>query len=524
MGTQLITQILAAVFLLGICIFVHELGHFLVGKWVGIKAKIFSIGYGRGIWFKKKDRTIYQITAFPIGGYVQFYGDDPSKEHKKLKKGDFFAAGPWHRIAAAFGGPGFSIIFGFVVIFVLVSSGWQPISNKIDVVNSEIETPAKKAGLQSEDKIVEINGITVESFEEINYHIALAEDSNLRLKIERNGQILEKTVRAEAFEPGEPLRIGIKPWGKNYLSVLKGKSFTNGNLVEEDKIVAVNDKNISSITELRNILSDNIEKYVNITVLRNKGTVFKPEAEEKVNITVPVQKYEYLLLENIYDVQTEKVVPEIEIGELNDAQFSKIYINGKSYSNWSDFKKSIESNINEKNNISLSIGAVLVNSKVTFQKRGLLGISLTEFLTPEKANLPTDFISIIKRTYSQTIFTTKSTLVGLYRIFQGKLSFNKSVSGPVKIITIAAESVSAGWDTYWFLLANITIILGIMNLLPIPVLDGGHIVFYFIEAIYKPIPPDTVAKIMRVGMAILITFGMYVIGLDLWDVLIKRFF
>ncbi|MDH5721004.1 MAG: site-2 protease family protein [Spirochaetia bacterium] len=516
---QIITQILAAVFLFGLCIFIHELGHYLIGKWVGIRAKIFSIGYGKGIWFKKRGKTIYQITAFPIGGYVQFYGDDPTKEHKKLKKGDFFAAGPWRRIAVAFAGPAFSLLLGVLVIFTLILAGWQPLSNKITLVEAGVETPAKKAGLKDGDKIVAINNEKISSFEELNYHIALTEKNDLSLKIDRSGKIFDVNVQAETPDPGAPPRIGIMPFGKNYLMLLEDKKLPEENLYKYDKIISVNDKPIIKIEELREFLSQNIDQDVNLTIMRKSGTLFQPEKEISLNIKAPVKKMEYILFSNVLDLQTEKKTPDIEISDQQPSVFSKIFIDNKSYSNWAGFKAAIKEKAQANPSIEISMGAVAVKANTEFHERGILGIKLTETVDPERAALPSDFISILSRTYNQTILTTGSTIMGLYRIFQGKLSFNKSISGPIKIFEVAALSVVEGWEKYWFLLAQISIILCIMNLLPIPVLDGGHIIFYLIEAVYKPIPAKKIEIIVRVGVAFLITLGIYVIGLDLLNLL-----
>jgi regulator of sigma E protease len=134
------------------------------------------------------------------------------------------------------------------------------------------------------------------------------------------------------------------------------------------------------------------------------------------------------------------------------------------------------------------------------------------------------FLRKILLSFDETVFITKSTLVGLGRIIEGKLSFNKSVSGPVKMVAIAAKTVELGWQTYFLLMAQITIILGVMNLLPIPVLDGGHIVFYLIEAIYKPVSFKVQATATRIGMALMLALGIYVIGLDIIDVFFRRVF
>jgi len=247
----MITTILAIAFLLGICIFVHELGHFLIGKWVGVQPRVFSIGYGRGLFFKKKGKTIYQVTAIPLGGYVQFYGDDITRSHEKIKKGDFFSVGPWRRMALAFGGPLFSLLFGFLLIFVLIVSGWRPATNEIRLFDETPNTPAHLAGLQNGDKVVEVDGVTTDYFEKVNLYIALASKNQIKLKVDRGGKIIETNVNAVSFETGGPLHIGIRPKGEKYLVVKKSKQLENAYLKENDKILSVDGVAVDDIDKLR---------------------------------------------------------------------------------------------------------------------------------------------------------------------------------------------------------------------------------------------------------------------------------
>jgi len=520
----MLTQILAGAFLLGFCIFFHELGHFLIGKLMGIRAKIFSIGYGRGILFKKRKHTIFQITAIPLGGYVQFYGDDPTKEYSEKKPGDFFSASPWRRIATAIGGPGFSILLGFLVIFALITLGWQPTTNKIKLIESTVTTPAASAGLKNGDRIMAVNGNETTSFEEIYFQIGLASDPEMELTVSRNREIIKLPVTARNNADGGQYEIGIKPEGDSFLIVKEGKTFKNFALMPEDRILEVENKKISNIEELRASLRELAGKSVSLKIDRKNSGWIRQGKATVINISLPVQATESLILKNITDTQTEKSIPDIEVNSIDKKLFSRIFIDSRSFSEWKPFKEAFLKKAKAKKRIKINIGAIEIISDFSFEPKGLLGIKLYEGLENEKADLPKDFFSIIKRTYNQTIFTTQTTILGLYRLIQGKLSFTKSVSGPVKILAIAAKSVSYGWDYYFFLLAQITIILGIMNLLPIPVLDGGHVIFYLIEGIYKPIPPQKIAIALRISMMILISFGIYVIGQDIWDVFIKGMF
>ncbi len=502
------TSVLAAFLLLGICIFFHELGHFLMGKLVGVTPKIFSIGYGKGIWYKKFGKTIYQITAIPLGGYVQFYGDNLLKKYKRFKKGDFLGAHPLKRIAIAFGGPGFSILLGYLVIFILVASGWQPTSNKIMMTQDH-------PGLQTGDTIISINGEKTDSFEDIAYHIALSPTLDTTLEILRNGKS-SRIVTNVMGSDGPRYIPGLRPYGKRFLTISDTDTEKKSVFRADDKILKVNNKPVSSLPDLKKILDKHKEKTIEVTLERKTGSILNPSQTRVQTIQAPVYRKEMLVLSNLEDAQTKVKLAERKIGIWQKDMWQTIRLETESFSQWEEMKKNLPAGKRQ-----FYIGSVLVSGDVSYTQSNLLMISIQPVIDAEKATHPTDFLSMITRSFDQTVFITKATLVGIYRIFQGKLSFEKSISGPIKIMAIAAKTVDTGWEHYWLLLAQITIVLGIMNLLPIPVLDGGHIIFYTIEWIYKPLSPQIIAGSIRTGMILLMVLGVYVIGLDIWDVFVR---
>ena len=525
----MIIDLLAGIFLLGFCVFFHELGHFLAGKLVGVRPKIFSIGYGKGRITKVVGDTTYQITAIPLGGYVQFYGDDITQTPDKIEPGDFFSVNPWKRIIIAAGGPVFSLLLGVIIIFILHFAGWQPISNEVQPLTSLQKISSEKypaeGYLKSGDRIISVNENSVKSFEEINYHIALSPSDNIALDVERENKIYHFNIKAIST-PGIGIpQIGIQPLGNRYLIVDKAKDpFQSG-----DKIIKINDISINNFITLKNTVNHFIGQTVEVVVLRKSNffsqVVENIKKENEVIFKASVESVEVISFENIVLSDSKKVLyPLLEVTPNFDKKLKSFNIAGETYDNWEDFKKAITYHLRNTNTLRFYIEGQKdeVEATVKIGHKGMLGILLTESLEPKKANLPVDFLSLIQRTFEQSIFAAKSSIMGLYRMIQGRLSFRENVSGPIKIVDYARQSVSAGWDVYWFLLANITIILGIMNLLPIPVLDGGHIVFYFIEGIYKPIPTKYIAMSIRLGMVILLTFGISVLFLDIWDVIIKR--
>ena len=437
----------------------------------------------------------------------------------------FFSVGPWKRILIAVAGPFFSILLGLIVIFTLISFGWQPITNQIKVFESSKSFPASKI-LKNGDQIVSINGTPTNSFEEITYEVALSSTEKLNLKVNRNGTIIDRVVIAKSPKDGMPLQIGIYPEGDRYLTVQESKKFSaDSSLLKGDKIIEANGLALKSLHNLREITDQHMNSSIQLTTLREDNSLLKGETK-KIILDAPVKEVEYFSLKNVYYSRLNRTEKLTEIGPWYNDHISIYSIEGESYKNWKEFKKAVLYHLTTKktNRLKFIENKEPIEATVSLQKRGMLGLHLSESLKPGRAELPTDFLSIFTRTYKQTVFATKSTLVGLYRIFQGRLSFRQNVSGPIKIFDYARQSVAAGWDVYWFLLANITIILGIMNLLPIPVLDGGHVLIYLIEGLYKPLPINVIAFSVKFGFVTLLSFGVYVIFIDIWDVLLKKFF
>ena len=522
----MLVAILAGIFLLAFCIFFHELGHFLAGKLVGVKARVFSIGYGKSIIKKTVGSTTYQIAAFPLGGYVQFYGDDITKHHENIQKGDFFSVGPWKRILIALGGPFFSVLLGLIVIFALLTFGWQPPGNKIRIDHNLDSSPAAKA-LKDGDRIIKVDQKQTQTFEEVLYSIALAPEKDIRLTIERDGKTFEKSLKAQSVREGAPQRIGVRPYGVSFLTIDRDKNTGDKiALLKGDQIFSANNIPIKTFAQLRKITDANMGKEVTLEIFRKPTGIFGFSDEKKFQVAMPAKKTEYISLTDIIFRNQKTDIEIFELGPWYGELLSVFQIKGETYDNWDEFKKAITYHlkIEKTNRLDLLFKNKEINARVDLKHRGMLGLTLLENIEPEKANLPTDFFSLISRTVSQAYLTTKATLVGLYRIFEGKLSLRESASGPIKIFDFARQSVSAGWDVYWFLLANITIILGIMNLLPIPILDGGHILFYLIEAVYKPLPVKVIIMGVKLGFVLLASLGLYVICIDIWDVVIKRFY
>lgn len=504
-------SILAGILLLGVCVFFHELGHFLIGKLVGVKPRVFSIGYGRALFFRRRKSTIYQITAIPLGGYVQFYGDDPSNQNRKMRKGDFFSVGPWRRMALAFGGPLFSVLLGFLVVFFLLQTGYRPMDN---VVRVDQKSALYKAGLRDGDRVVAIDGNSTPSFDRIMYEVGFAKAETVEVSYERAGKAAALSLPVVRSEPGTPgLFIGARPLSRLTMTEAGPAGV---DLKPGDEIIRANGELLYSIEDLIRVLNAKEGNTAELEIHRPDGK----GGFQAMKLAVPLKKVPRVVLKNITDLQTGKSISEIILEDGQGKNFQNIFINGESFASFKEFRAALEKADAE--NVKLRIGPVEIKAEIDFTYRRLIGIKPDERHLSGMTHI--SFLQKISHSADETIFITKSTFIGLWRIIQGKLSFNKSVSGPIKMVAIASEVAKRSWETYFLLMAQITIILGVMNLLPIPVLDGGHILFYFIEAIYKPLSFKVQATATRIGMAVMMAMGIYVIGLDILDVFVRRVF
>lgn len=207
----MISFILSAIkiiFLLGFLIFIHELGHFTVARLCKVRVNEFSIGFGPIIWKKQGKKTKYALRLIPLGGFVSMEGEEERSE----EEGSFSKASIPKRIAIVSAGAIVNIIFAIIVYFILVASSGTYVSN---IVNTTIEGyPAQEIGIQSGDKIIQINEEKINNLYDLNK--SLQENTGeINVKVERNGKIIEyKTSPKEVTTQGYTkyyLGINLKP-------------------------------------------------------------------------------------------------------------------------------------------------------------------------------------------------------------------------------------------------------------------------------------------------------------------------
>ncbi len=448
MGISLISLVVV----LGVLIFVHEAGHFLVARFFGVGVEKFSLGFGPRIFGKTVGRTDYRISAIPLGGFVKMVGEDPDSD---LSPEDlpvsFTHKSVYKRMAIVAAGPVFNLllaVFIFLVFFAIV--GVEDIRSVVKSV--AIESPAARAGFQLEDRIVAVNTRDTESWYDIKKAVAASNGAPLAFTVERGGELFEiqaapemRTGRDILGDEIEYYDVGISglPVIQAIIGeVTKGFPAERAGLKKGDRIIAINDVPVHNWEEMRTEITASGGNRLRLKIQRGD------------------------------DVFQAEIVPELTVQK--DRTGNKV----------------------ERYLIGISTGGISIPEELRLRKR----------LSP-----PAAFTASIKQTW----FVIDITLRGIIKMIDGSIS-RDNLGGPIMIAQMAGQQARAGIGKLIQFIAFISINLAILNFLPIPILDGGHLMFFTIEAIRgKPVSLRVREMAQQAGMFILLLLMVFVFYNDI---------
>lgn len=434
--------LLAFAFVLGVLIFVHELGHFVMARRVGVRVLKFSLGFGpRIVGFTRGD-TEYLISAIPLGGYVKMAGENPD-DPRTGRPDEFLSKTKWQRFQILIMGPAMNILLAVVVMAGVLMRGAQipAFQSKAPVVGAIVMgEAAEKAGIMPGDRIVSVAGREVNTWEQFFIAVSTRPNRETPIVVLRNGKefTVSVTPRSQTrFELGD---IGVLPdVHPNVQSVLPGSPAERAGLRPSDVILAIDGSRVTIPRDLIDAISKKPDTAVTLTIARNG-----------------VQ-------------QDLKLIPEA---------------NGNSGSVRCP---------------SLPVGA------------GCIGIAIgEEFITIQPGPIQAIGMSLQRNAeYSRLIFQT------VWQLLTRETS-TRQLMGPLAIAQLSGESAQAGWAALFSLMASISLNLGLLNLLPIPVLDGGHIFIMLLEGLARrDFSARVKEKMFLAGFVVLMMLMVTVIYNDL---------
>lgn len=489
---------------LGPLIFFHELGHFFFARFFGVRVEVFSIGFGPKIFKFVKNGTQYAISAIPLGGYVKMFGDDPFSEvplSEEEKKVAFNHKSKWARFWIVFGGPLANMILAYVLYVGLLAGGEKVPETKVGVVDQK--TVLYQKGLRTGDVLVGINDEKILSFDDFNISDSTVE----RIKVRRGAEVIE-------LRPEMPLEPFIHEF-VGMVSAVKRPIVVNGK--GELFYVSVTPKPTNmnySMEELASSFSGTV--YLYSFTRKDDEFTLNHATESQINGTTSATLAELLDGLQFYpvDLSVRNVVatsPASKSGIVKDDVLLKL--EDVKLSSFEDLRKNLQefSDGKEVKVTILSKGVEVVKTlipdvkEIDGKKTKLIGIeSNVEYIPPKlivakEDNLGAAFITAFGRTWDGIV----KTFTGYKKLITREVSLN-NIGGPLAIGKVASDSFNISLSMFFRLMAIISINLGVINLFPIPVLDGGHIMFLIFESVNGgPLSRRKLEIAQRFGVSVL---------------------
>jgi regulator of sigma E protease len=448
------SSIIIAGIVLGIIIVIHELGHFMVAKFFKIKVETFSVGFGpRLIGFRKGD-TDYRISAFPLGGYVKMAGETPMDEVKGLDY-EFLSKPKWQRFLVASAGPAMNVILAIALITGLYIYGTDVPEFLIGqaIVNVvEPGSPAEKAGIKPGDQIVSFNGKKNPDWQDVQNSVLVNPGRALPITIERDGKTVQLTVTPERKGRDEAGDVGMFPVIRTIVQDVQPNSpASRAGVKPGDEIIRVNGTDLrTSGRTLQQTIQQMSEKTFPITVLRSENPLKLSVAQKK-----PSQGVLSMLWNGVLRV----------LGKSRDAT-------GVANPALADSQRTAENPKTEFKEVELQVSPEMRDG------HRMIGIGI---------QFPTVHVKLAPvQAFEKSIESNKENAALIFQVI-GRLlrreASLKQLDGPVQIVAVSGQAYQAGFATLLTFMALISLNLGILNILPIPILDGGVILLLIIESL-----------------------------------------
>jgi regulator of sigma E protease len=420
---------------LSVIVAVHEYGHYIVGRWSGIHAEVFSIGFGP-VLVSRVDRhgTRWQIAALPFGGYVKFLGDSDAASGKDgaaidaldaaERRRSMHGAPLWARSATVAAGPVFNFIMSILIFGLVLFFSGRAVDEPR--VGAQVALPATYQMLEPGDLVLAIEGTPVSTYAEL---VDLADDlppaPNATYLVERDGREIE----VEAAFPLIPLVRSVSPQS----------AAIEAGLREGDVIEAIDGTPVFAFSQVRAAVEAVEGAPLDLTLWRQGETV---------EVTLTPRRTD---------------LPSPDGG---------------------------------------------------FESRYLIGITGGYSFDPVMENV--GLLAAIGFGAEQTLFVIQSSLSGLWHMITGAIS-SCNLQGPIGIAETSGAAASQGIDNFIWFIAVLSTAVGLLNLFPIPVLDGGHLVFHAYEAVAGKPPSDRALNLfMTIGLTLLLSLMLFALTNDLF--------
>jgi len=458
MLTIALISLISVAVILGFMILIHEFGHYAVAKLLGVRVEQFAIGFGKRLVGFRKGETDYRINAIPLGGYVKMSGENPMDRHTDDPR-EFLNHSRWHRFLIAIAGPAMNILLAILLLtgVFFVHPEYAPADDPAIVGSVKPDSPAAKVGVLPGDRIVKIDGIENPNWEEVLNRDAINVNQRLHVVIQRGNTTFEKDV---VPQPVTVHQIGSSGWFPSEPVIVGSLEpdmpAAKAGIKLSDKILAVDGKPVASMPALVDTLQETKTNPIDLTVARG---------------------------DQILHFVIQPVLTTIPGATPGDDWLSSLL---------------------------RKIGLMRAPKEQQWYRIGFAGAPAP--IKVEKLSLGEAFSRSISENKTNSVLLLE--LVG--KLVQRKVPL-KTVSGPIGIAQMTGQAARAkGWAPLLILTCLISLNLGIFNLLPIPIMDGGVILLLFIETLMRrDISLPVKERIYQAAFVFLVLFAIIVIFNDI---------
>ncbi|MFS8046904.1 RIP metalloprotease RseP [Rhizobium sp. BR 314] len=536
----LTNNVITFVFVLSLLVFVHEMGHYLVGRWSGIRIMAFSIGFGPEIaGFTDKHGTRWKLSLIPLGGYVRFFGDEDASSKvdvdqlsamtEEERAQSFAGAKLWKRAATVAAGPIANFILAIAIFAVLFSVYGRTAADPVVAMVTR-DGAAAEAGIKPGDRLVAIDGVNVTTFDEVQRYVSLRPGRTIALTVERDGQKRDFQIVPKLVEDTDQFgnkmemgRIGIALIDPVVTVVEPAGPAAKAGILAGDRLIAIDGNNVATYYDIGRYVSDRPGKNVVLTMQRNGQMRDFPVVPKTVTDTDASGNKRDVGSIGIGPIDPligsiASNSPAASVGlELGDRILS---VDGRAVGSVGEVQRYAAAHADKPVSLSVERNGqtrdVSVTPKVSEEldvfgaSAKIASIGITDGQKPPKLRYQSyGPLQAIGEGVKQTVNIVSGTFDYLGNVIGGYMKADQ-LGGPIRVAQMSGQMATLGFSAVLQFAAILSVSIGLLNLMPVPVLDGGHLMFYAIEAVRgKPLGARAQDIAFRIGFAMVLSLMVF---------------